>query len=58
MQVISADVEYGEVLPLAETMGLSFYDASYLRLAFDLKFELVTLDKRLAAAAAKIGVRT
>ena len=29
MQVISADVEYGEVLPLAETMGLSFYDASY-----------------------------
>lgn len=36
---------------LAEETGLSVYDASYLWLARTLRAELVTLDRRLAAAA-------
>jgi len=41
-----------EVLTLAETSGLTAYDASYLWIARSLEAELVTLDKRLAFAAA------
>jgi predicted nucleic acid-binding protein len=40
-----------EVVPLAEATGLSAYDASYLWLARRLGAGLVTLDRRLAAAA-------
>ena len=38
-------------LSLAHATGLSFYDACYLWLARSLDAELVTLDRRLAAAA-------
>ncbi len=41
------------VLELAVTNGLSFYDASYLWLKLALRTDLFTLDKRLAAVAAK-----
>ncbi len=41
------------VLDLAVETGLSAYDASYLWLARELNCELVTLDKKLAAAAAQ-----
>jgi len=45
-------VVHPEVVALAERTGLSAYDASYLWLARHLGAELVTLDRRLAAAAA------
>jgi predicted nucleic acid-binding protein len=44
-------VEYGAVVALAETTGLTAYDASYLWLARLLGAGLITLDRRLAAAA-------
>jgi predicted nucleic acid-binding protein len=45
-------VDHVQVLALAEASGLTAYDASYLWLAQRLGAELVTLDRRLAAAAA------
>lgn len=44
-------VDHAAVLALAETTGLTAYDASYLWLARVLSAELVTLDGQLAAAA-------
>jgi predicted nucleic acid-binding protein len=44
-------VDHGQALALAETSGLTAYDASYLWLAQRLGGELVTLDRQLAAAA-------
>ena len=44
-------VDHREVVGLAETSGLSAYDASYLWLARRLNGGLVTLDRRLAATA-------
>jgi predicted nucleic acid-binding protein len=41
---------------LAERHGLSAYDASYLELALRQGFDLATLDRSLAAAAAAEGV--
>jgi predicted nucleic acid-binding protein len=45
------DVDYAELVQLAERSGLTTYDASYLWLARRLGAELVTLDRRLARAA-------
>jgi predicted nucleic acid-binding protein len=42
------------IFALAERFGLTGYDASYLRLAQRLRAELVTLDQRLARAAATL----
>jgi predicted nucleic acid-binding protein len=44
-------IDPSAVLPLAESLGLTAYDASYLWLARRLGAELVTLDRRLARAA-------
>jgi predicted nucleic acid-binding protein len=44
------DVDHGEVLRLAESSGLTVYDASYLWLSRHLGAELVTLDRQLEAA--------
>lgn len=52
----SADLH--AAVSLAKSLKLSVYDACYLALAQHLGLELVTLDKRLAAAATKIGVTT
>jgi predicted nucleic acid-binding protein len=41
---------------LALTHGLSIYDASYLSLARDRGFKLMTLDARLLAAAKAEGL--
>lgn len=41
---------------LAEELGLSTYDASYLWLARDLRIPLLTLDKTLRTAAKKAGI--
>ena len=51
LRMESVDVDHAGVLALAETTGLTGYDASYLWLARELGAELVTLDRRLAAAA-------
>lgn len=45
-------VDHVAVLDLAEASGLTAYDASYLWLARTLAAELVTLDRKLAAAKA------
>ena len=50
------DVEHYEVIQLARKSGLSAYDASYLWLALKLKAELITLDIKLKAAAARLGI--
>jgi predicted nucleic acid-binding protein len=49
-----SDVDATPVLDLAETTGLTAYDASYLWLARHLGAELVTLDTELAAAASRV----
>ena len=51
LRVESVDVDDLGVLALAEATDLTAYDASYLWLARELAAELVTLDRRLAAAA-------
>ena len=50
------DVDHVETIQLAQSTGLSAYDASYLWLAQRLKAELVTLDNKMKEAAARIGV--
>ena len=45
-----------DVVPLARETGLTVYDASYLELAARFGVPLATLDRRLAAAAARVGV--
>jgi predicted nucleic acid-binding protein len=47
------EIDHNEVVDLAIRASLTTYDASYLWLAVDLGVELVTLDRRLAAAAEK-----
>ena len=54
MRVQAYDVDPAETLMLAERLGLSVYDASYLWLARTFQAELVTLDERLEKAVAKI----
>jgi predicted nucleic acid-binding protein len=44
-------VDHAAALDLAEATGLTAYDASYLWLARALGAELVTLDRKLAAAS-------
>ena len=48
------DIDHLGVLELAQRYGLTSYDASYLWLAQNLAVELVTLDGRLARAAASL----
>jgi predicted nucleic acid-binding protein len=46
------DVNMTDVVLIAGATGLTTYDASYLWLAASLGADLITLDKRLAAASA------
>jgi predicted nucleic acid-binding protein len=50
-----AEVDHGEVVALADETGLTAYDASYLWLARKLDCQLVTLDRKLAAAANELA---
>jgi predicted nucleic acid-binding protein len=50
LQVETVATNHSATLDLAEATGLTAYDASYLWLARELGAELVTLDKKLAAA--------
>jgi predicted nucleic acid-binding protein len=51
LRVETVAVDHPAVLNLAEATGLTAYDASYLWLARALDAELVTLDRKLAAAS-------
>jgi predicted nucleic acid-binding protein len=51
MAINPIEVDFTEVLMMAEHTGLTSYDASYLWLSRKLNAELVTLDKQLARAA-------
>jgi predicted nucleic acid-binding protein len=51
LAVETVAVDHVAALDLAEARGLTTYDASYLWLARALGGELVTLDRKLAAAA-------
>jgi predicted nucleic acid-binding protein len=52
LKVETVAVDHAAMLDLAEATGLTAYDASYLWLARSLGGELVTLDRKLAAALA------
>ncbi len=54
MQVEEIAVDHDENLALATAIGLTAYDASYLWLARRLNAELVTLDRQLGKAVAKL----
>ena len=47
---------FGRTLELAETQGLTLYDASYLELALRLARPLASLDRKLRQAAQAAGV--
>jgi predicted nucleic acid-binding protein len=51
LRVETVAVEHTAIVDLAEATGRTAYDASYLWLARALDAELVTLDRKLAAAA-------
>ncbi len=51
LRIEAVAVDHAATLDLAEATGLTAYDASYLWLARSLGGELVTLDRKLAAAA-------
>jgi predicted nucleic acid-binding protein len=52
LRIETVAVDRAAMLDLAEATGLTVYDASYLWLARALGAELVTLDRKLAAASA------
>lgn len=54
--VETAEVDHTATLLLAETTGLTGYDASYLWLARHLNVELVSLDQLLIRAAKALGL--
>lgn len=51
MEIRLVDVDYSEVVNLAETTGLSAYDASYLYVSRQLNLPLITFDAELARVA-------
>jgi predicted nucleic acid-binding protein len=51
LRVETVPVDHHAILDLAEATGLTGYDASYLWVAPSLKAELITLDRKLAAAS-------
>lgn len=51
MAIDILDIDRADMLARGEALGLTSYDASYLCLAMRLGAELVTLDKKLDAAA-------
>jgi predicted nucleic acid-binding protein len=52
LNIETVAVDHAATLDLAETTGLTAYDATYLWLSRELGAELVTLDRALAAASA------
>ncbi|MGM0577655.1 MAG: type II toxin-antitoxin system VapC family toxin [Myxococcota bacterium] len=58
MDIEIVDVSTTALVELAETSGLTAYDAAYLWLAQLFGGELMTLDRRLGAAARTLGIST
>jgi len=56
VRVDLAPVNMKAISALAERHGLSTYDASYLELAVRQRFDMATLDRTLASAAAAEGL--
>jgi predicted nucleic acid-binding protein len=54
LMIETAEVDHAGILTLAEQFRLTGYDASYLWLAQRLNAELVTLDRQLGSAAARL----
>lgn len=52
MEIVQTEVDFNELILLAERRKLTVYDTAYLWLAQQLRTEIVTLDGKLAAAAA------
>jgi predicted nucleic acid-binding protein len=55
LEIELMDIQMDEVFSLAAETGLTAYDASYLWLARKLDCQLVTLDKKLHAAAGRLA---
>jgi predicted nucleic acid-binding protein len=55
ISIETVEIDQADAIELAEVFGLSSYDAAYLCLARALSVELVTLDKRLQSAAARLS---
>ena len=49
--------DFLEIYDLAKRTGLTFYDASYLQSAIDLKLPLATYDKQLRTAAESCRIK-
>ncbi|MCO5176939.1 MAG: type II toxin-antitoxin system VapC family toxin [Thermomicrobiales bacterium] len=56
VDTVGLETVFDRALPLARVLGLSVYDAMYLDLARRDRVPLVTLDRRLADAARRMGV--
>jgi predicted nucleic acid-binding protein len=56
LAIETAEVDHAGILMLAEQFRLTGYDASYLWLAQRLNAELVTLDRQLGRAAARLRI--
>jgi predicted nucleic acid-binding protein len=56
--IIQHDIDdvLGPMLSLAQSEGISVYDASYMHLALQRQWPLATLDTRLSEAASKAGL--
>lgn len=54
MPIVETSVDLPEAVALAEHVGLSVYDASYIWLARKLQSELITLDPQLAERASRM----
>jgi predicted nucleic acid-binding protein len=52
----TAERAWTEVIAVAETQGLTVYDATYLELAMRLGVPLATMDDAVRAAASAVGV--
>jgi predicted nucleic acid-binding protein len=57
IQLPSLEDSLLEIRRLAQTQGLTVYDARYLHLAKQAGLHLATRDKQLTAAARKVGVK-
>ncbi|MGH8606769.1 MAG: type II toxin-antitoxin system VapC family toxin, partial [Gammaproteobacteria bacterium] len=54
MPIVETSVDLSEAVALAEHVGLTVYDASYIWLALKLRSELITLDQQLAERASRM----
>ncbi len=54
MPIVETSVDLPEAVAIAEHVGLTVYDASYIWLARKLRSELITLDQQLAERASRM----